>query len=1164
MHLKTIKLAGFKSFVDPTTIQLRSALTAVVGPNGCGKSNIVDAVRWVIGESSAKYLRAADMSEVIFSGSATRKPLAQASVELIFDNTDGKLGGEYAAYAEISVRRVVERDGQSQYFLNNHRSRRRDITDIFLGTGLGPRSYAIIEQGMVTRLIDAKPEELAVYLKEVAGISKYEERRKETEQHMRQTKENLDRVSDICGELIGQADRLQEQVKAAELYRVLKEDTRLLKTQLHIMQWQTLEKQSQAQSLVISECEDLLKDSLKEQDSIESNIEVLRTQQTLENNQNSSLQNRDYQLGTEQARLEQKIQYTQQFAEQIEALEKHIKQDRLQYAELEEKMLVLRPDVDTTEQQAKRSLTNLQDFEEKIRREQEGWDKFVTEEAQALKQVEINKHHVELILQRSTAASKRQERLNAELGEIAIDNIYTEINNLDREYQELELAHKTASLRSLNSQEQIQEQRAQVTTYNKQLAESLSRLQNLQGRLISLETVQHTVLKKPKSNNNNINIDWDKLPCLAQKITVEKGWERAAEIALQGFLAAVCTPDFQDLAQKLSPGLSQGSQDAVIFNTGLLEDTPKNLLQNHPELGELLLSKITAPWSLLSLLSGVYIAENLDQALKRMPFLEAHESIITPEGVWLGQAWLKIDSREKQISGVLVREQMLQELSAEIIILKNEIIVQEKDVETAQNQLGKYEQVYQVIQQECVNLINKRNEIQTQLAMLRSQLSHAQKRQTDLQRELSEITENLAQDKEQLSSINKNLGTAQQKAQENTLLRVCLLERRSEGLAQLDVLRKQLNIHQELLLANNKNTETIQQQMQFLLHNIERADKQLLDLLKQRETDLSPLDKMEAGLVQILQERSSLQINLQQVKQKSSELDRELLELTSQQRHIKEYIDSLRIKLEPLQLERQTALVRAASLQEQMAETGGQDQDLAKLLSELPQAANEDLWQQRIQRNTRKLDNLGPINLAAQGEHDALIKRKQEMEEQQQDLNEALKTLEEVINKIDQETRILFKETFDKANQSFQVLFPKIFTGGIGSLALTEGDLFTAGVIIMAQPAGKRNARIQSLSGGEKALTAIALIFALFELNPAPFCILDEVDAPLDDQNVGRFCDLVKEISQQVQFIVVTHNKLAMEMAEQLMGITMQESGVSRTVAVDMEEAIAWALQGAE
>lgn len=1169
MHLKTIKLAGFKSFVDPTTIQLRSPLTAIVGPNGCGKSNIVDAIRWVIGESSAKYLRAQDMSEVIFNGTALRKPLAQAAVELIFDNSDGSLGGEYAAYAEISVRRVVERDGQSNYFLNNHRCRRRDITDIFLGTGLGPRSYAIIEQGMVTRLIDAKPEELAAYLKEVAGISKYEERRKETELHIRHTKENLNRANDICLELTQQLERLQQQVAAAEKFRVLKEEARLLKAQLQAMHWRSLEQESELHKTTIAEQETQLAEGIAAGQSLEIQIEALRTQHSVQSAEGNALQSSDYQLGTEITRLEQKIQYTRerhqqsekdllQLDQQMEALKKHMTQDKLQQAELEAASMALEPEIEQAAQGAEQSRVVLGELESKIQEDQLQWDQFVSREAQTIKQLEFNQHRIDTLEQRIAATSLRQARLNAECSEIALDDLYKEVADLDVLCMDLESASKTSQQNSADLQQKIQEQRIELTEQNAQLVQQQAQLQNLQGRLSSLETMQQAAL----GQDDQFMARWleemnlHQKPRLAQKIQVQEGWELAVETVLADCLSAVCIEDFKTFAQTLS---GTEALDLAVFSTQASPFAEKE----NPQLGKPLLSKIKAPWSLASLLSGVYTADTLTQAIERSSFLQAHESIITAEGVWLGQTWLRINPREKEQTGVLAREQALHELNDAMTRVQVEMTAQEKRVQDSRDQLQHFEQAHQSLQQELAVSMAKRSDQQAQLAMKRSQWSHLQKRQADLQLELAEMAEQLMADHHQLSVMTEDLKTAQQKAQQDALERSNLREQRSERQVQRETLRNQAKTTQETWQAANKRLESMRQQIQFLLQNIARAEQQWRDLLKQREnieaTDkeaLSPLADMEKNLAELLASRNALQINLGQVKQQLAELDQQLSELNSQKQRLNQTVHELRTLLEPLQIEKQTAVIRASTIKDQLVEIG---QDPEALLNALPENANENLWQERLERNTRRLDKLGPINLAALDEYNVLLERKQEMDAQQQDLNEALNTLEEAITKIDQETRVLFKETFDKVNASFQALFPKIFIGGVGGLALTEGDLFTAGVMIRVQPAGKRNSNIQALSGGEKALTAITLIFALFQLNPAPFCILDEVDAPLDDQNVGRFCDIVKEMAQHVQFIVVTHNKLAMEIAEQLMGITMQEPGVSRTVAVDIEEAMAYA-----
>lgn len=1162
MHLKTIKLAGFKSFVEPTTLQLRSELTAVVGPNGCGKSNIVDAVRWVIGESSAKYLRAQDMSEVIFNGTASRKPLAQASVELIFDNSDESLGGQYASYAEISVRRSVDREGLSQYFLNNHRCRRRDITDIFLGTGLGPRSYAIIEQGMVTRLIDAKPEELANYLKEVAGISKYEERRKETQQHIRATRDNLDKVSGICSEIAKQLQKLTTQAKAAEQFRLLKDQEKILKTELKAMRFQSFYLESKEHNLALTKHQDLLTQKLAIQTNLSTHIQTLRNTQNQHQSQLNLLQNNNHQRISDIKNLEQQIQYNSErsvkaasdlakLGQHIQALESHLAEDRTKQTSLNVSMPSLNQNIEQAKTHAATTLTQLKSFEEKISGDQTQWEAFVSLEAQTLKQFELNKHRIDSIKHRIATEKQRQERLHSELSNISIQASEQNLHTLTKEYAELDAAHKTSQQTSAALKQQIEENRQAITLHTRELAKHQTERQHLQGRLSALETMQQAAMNQEDEKKTSLLKDrgLHQYPRLAQKITVDIGWELAVETALQRCLAAICLPDLHKSAQTLSDSI------LAAFNTTSHLETS---LTDHPKLGTPLLAKIKAPWSLAGLLSGIYIADTLENALARIPFLQHHESIITQEGIHLGQAWLTTPGKKEQM-GVLVRQQAIEELHGNLIHLQEKITELEQTLADHQTKLREHEQVYQSAQKAQNTLLSQCCEKQSELSIQTAELTHLQKRQTLLQQELDEIAAHLLNDEKQLTSALADLENAQQKMQENTKNRMHWVQKRNENQIQLTNLQAKANTAQQGLQAQTKHLESLLQQTQFLAEQITRADKQLQDLMAQRKEiqaqqndNTDPLDNLKKNLASLLQERDILQKSLEDASAGLHLLTKQLEQALNQEQANNQEIHQLRTLLEPLQRQHQEAIIRATALKEELLETGD---DLQAILNTLSPTANANLWQAHLETNLKKIEKLGPINLAALNEHKELSTRKQEIDAQQQDLIEALTTLEDAIIKIDEETHALFKDTFDKVNQAFQTLFPKIFNGGTGQLFMTNST-DTTGITVMVHPPGKRNTPIQALSGGEKALTAIALIFALFQLNPAPFCILDEVDAPLDDQNVGRFCALIKEISEQIQFIMITHNKLAMEIAHQLLGITMQESGVSRIVAVDMQDAM--------
>lgn len=1166
MRLKHIKLAGFKSFVDPTTVAFPTNLAAVVGPNGCGKSNIIDAVRWVMGESSAKQLRGESLDDVIFNGATTRKPVGQAAIELTFDNSDGTLTGQYASYTEIAVRREIARDGQSSYYLNSTRCRRRDITDLFLGTGLGPRSYAIIEQGMISRVIEAKSDELRAYLEEAAGVSKYKERRHETELRIRHTQENLARVNDIREELSKQINHLQRQANAAEKYKVLKEEERLLKAQIQALRYQLLSEQLTHHTDEIELQQSQLATVTELQQEIEVKLEQERELQSEATQQHTTIQERYYQLGSEISRLEQMLQHQQERQTQWRNEQNELEQNNTattqqineavqQWTDLNTEITTLAPQTEQTKQITEQSQLALTQAEQILQNWQQTWDTANREIAQTDQRVHVEQtriHHLEQHLQ---TVKQRMERLQQEHDQHAVE--FSQLPHDDLSQQQSALQAQQAEIeQSLQTLKQsFAEQREQNQQYANELDNSKHRLQTLSGQQASLEALQQAALGQQEETVVNWlkQFELSDHRRLAQLLQVEPGWERAVEIVLDKYLQAVCVDDIKTLDLNNLPqgNLSFVAQQNSVETQFIASNTPN------------LLSKINAPYPLNSLLTGIYVANTLQEALDLSSNLAANESIITRDGIWLGNNWLSTAHKTDATGGVIQRERELTELKNLLNTVSEQIQQQQNKLHAGQDQLRQLEQQRETLQQQQAELVAAQAELRAQQQVRQARLTQAQQRAQQINNELHDCAQQIEQDQSALQQARNNWQEAQEQLQQQTLKREELTEIKLNHQTNLDEARQQAQRDRDHAHQLALRLQAVELQLTTTQQNRTRLQQQLQQLTERQNTlekliaeSSAPLLEVNEQLQSLCDVRATIENELNASKQQIEQREQQLRQLEKQRQEIEQSALTARNKLEQVRLAAQESQVRSRTLQEQITESG---HEIETLLKELPADANDTVWEEQLAQTTRKIERLGPINLAAIEEFQTHTERKDHLDTQYNDLTEALATLETAISKMDKETKGLFKQTYDQVNGNFQALFPRLFGGGRASLELTGDDLLEAGVTVMAQPPGKRNSTIHLLSGGEKALTAIALVFSLFQLNPAPFCMLDEVDAPLDDANVVRFCNLVKEMSDKIQFIFISHNKLAIEMAQQLAGVTMHEAGVSRLVAVDMEEAIALA-----
>ncbi|MGL5741292.1 MAG: chromosome segregation protein SMC [Legionella sp.] len=1162
MHLKQLKLAGFKSFVDPTVVHFPSQLVAVVGPNGCGKSNIIDAVRWVMGESSAKNLRGESMTDVIFNGSSNRKSLGQASVELVFDNSLGRLTGPFASYGEISVKRVVTRDGDSSYYLNGSRCRRKDITDIFLGTGAGARGYSIIGQGTISQLIEARPEDLRVFLEEAAGVSKYKERRRETLQRIGHTRENLTRVADIREELDKQLQRLERQAKAAERYLILKEEEQFCRAEILALKWHDFIGQ---QELKQKQLQDLAVSHEHQQSALaKTNKERVVLNETVHDvdEQTQQIQASFYQLGTEIARLEETIQQQtrekkrlEQDQQQLQAdwqvAEEQLKQDKDELLECQHNA----EDLAERLEQLRSQFKEQELYWQETQKQQIQWDlrwqeiQTVTNTLKREFQVaQVNSHHLE---EKHQQTLLRLEKLQLEHESLSISDLVQTKKDVEAQRLKLITDQEFDEQQLKQSQENTEQLRNQLQEIEQQLHALQDEFHHTNSEYAALMAAQRAARQGMQHNKNAIK-EWEEKPRLMDVLQVETQWQSACERVLSEDLNAYVLETFDELWPQRAICERQGEHVVTLRKRDAK-------LATHPRLVDKIHGEITAS---VYPLEHIYAAEHFDEALSWLPELEAYQSIITPDGFWLGQGWVKFVNHDGQDElGVLARQQKITDLSSIVIALQQRIDVlraeRDQKHQKVQHSLKENE-----LQQLNVNASNEA--LRTNTAALHANeqaILHAEKQANTLALECEELQFLLEETVSEQCTINEKLHSLDEQCRDSEQQQEQCAREKLEWQETLSLKNKQVEEARAALHYAELEYDREKNKIHQLSERIQR-EQERLSILQERVENLALLCLQTEGPGADLKEQLDLQLQkhneietqltlsreqLSQLRMTLEECEKNILNCDLEVKRIQELIGQVR-------MEEQALEVRASSVHESLDELGLQAQGL---LEHIPEGVTQGLREDDLIALSEKIKRLGAINLAAIEEFATEQQRKLYLDEQYNDLNQALATLETAIEKMDKETRLRLDSTFEEVNTSFKALFPRLFGGGRAQLELTCDNLLEAGIVVMAQPPGKRNSTIHLLSGGEKAMTAVALVFAIFQLNPSPFCMLDEVDAPLDDVNVGRFCALVKEMSQFVQFLFITHNKVTMELAEHLIGVTMREPGVSRLVAVDVTQALA-------
>lgn len=1165
MRLKTIKLSGFKSFVDPSVLHLPSHLIGIVGPNGCGKSNIIDAVRWVMGESSAKHLRGKDMTDVIFNGSRARKPVGKAQVELVFDNSDGRAGGEFGKYQEISIRRTVNRESVSTYYLNGSRCRRRDIVDLFLGTGLGPRSYAIIEQGMISKLIEAKPEELRNFLEEAAGISKYKERRRETENRIQNTKENLERLSDIRDEMSNQLARLAKQSESAKRYKELKRDEKNFATKVAALNYQSISVEHQQAEEDLKRINKAIlgfETDLQEKDSAfeEFRIKIQEQHQIIDDAHKLSYESqREISvLESEIKMIKQQSESSEEELKKLSLLEERLQEDLkasvIRLRELNEKLVESEPRFNEKEQEQTKLQQQQQSLEHHEKNSRQVLNAIVLEQRKSYQEVERSKGLVAKC-EYDIEASVNQKKKLAE-----------RIQELQQSQKELQESATPVAIESLESKEgelsqkleviqlELKDKQIEIENLRKNRHELESLLREKKGRLSSLGALQEAALGK----NDGKKQKWLGEHGLAQQASltdliqsVEKGYESVVELVLNDVLEAVMVDELGDWFERLKT-----IQDV---NVRLINEKESVSSLVSSDFAVSLASKVNAHECIKQFLQHVFCAEDEMFALLHRKSLLPHQFFITPEGMMIGQNWIAVKRDKDPRRGVLERKKDIEAHQKVINELTIKLDGLQKSLTKGLESSEEIDALYKNLQNEKLDV---HRELSKERAAKEARLSKIQQFDTEIAREQQRIQDEihaLELKKESLSAARAALENALEvfeKIESNERV-----EHKNHEVIQASLakLRETLRAIQAETFAAKLEVETLQRDKKHALSLQERMTQDL-EMSGTRRKELTSKHQQEVQLM------PQLELKLQGLLERKQKYDQDVdakkdvlhgLEALSRKVHEERQELNNQFHLENRKLERgHLAIQKFAMMLEKEIETLQSYEisydDAIKSVEE-----TDDLQQlsQELKTCKRQIELLGPVNLMAIQEFEEESERKEYLDRQHEDLVSALDMLVKAIEKIDHETKARFKETFDAVNTTLGQLFPKVFGGGHAELSLVGDDLLDAGVSIIARPPGKRNSSIQLLSGGEKALTAIALVFAIFQLNPSPFCMLDEVDAPLDDANVGRYCQLIREMSEKVQFVFITHNKITMEMASQLAGVTAKEAGVSRLVAVDVDQA---------
>ncbi|QYD67385.1 chromosome segregation protein SMC [Paraburkholderia edwinii] len=1168
MRLTSIKLAGFKSFVDPTHFQVPGQLVGVVGPNGCGKSNIIDAVRWVLGESRASELRGESMQDVIFNGSTARKPGSRASVELVFDNADGRAAGQWGQYAEIAVKRVLTRDGTSSYYINNLPARRRDIQDIFLGTGLGPRAYAIIGQGMIARIIEAKPEELRVFLEEAAGVSKYKERRRETENRLHDTRENLTRVEDIVRELSTNLEKLEGQAVVATKFNELQADGEEKQRLLWLLRKNEAGNERERQQRAIEQAQIDLEAHTAKLREVEAQLETLRVAHYSASDAMQGAQGALYEANAEVSRLEAEIKFIVESRNRVQAQIAALTAQREQWqsqaekargdlVDAEEELAVGDEKAAIAEETAAAKHDALPALEARWRDAQTQLNEERAGIAQTEQALKLEAAHQRNADQQLQQLQQRHERLKTEAGGLdAPDEVQLEEQRM--QLAEHEAVLTDAQARLADAQETLPRLDAERRAAQERVQAESAQIHQLEARLAALKQLQENVQTEGKIQPWLDKHELGALPRLWKKLHVEAGWETALESLLRERLAAVEVSNldwvkafatdappaklaFYSPPPAGQPAAAQGALRPVL-SLVRIDDAGLRAVLND--------------W-----LGNAFVADDLAQALQMRSQLPEGGAFVVKAGHVVTRVGVQLYAADSEQAGMLARQQEIENLTRQVraqALLADEAKAAAIRAEASHTQAS---QTLNDARQQAERATQRVHALQMDVLKLTQAHERYMQRSTQIREELEEITAQIDEQRALRTESETNferhdgeLAELQARFEDHQLAFESLDEELTNARAETRDLDRAATDARFAARNMANRIEELKRSIQVAHEQSERVDGSLEDARAELET----INEQTAhtGLQDALAIRAVKEEALHAARLELDDLTAKLREADETRLTAERALQPLRDRITELQLKEQAARLNAEQFIEQLAAAGV---DEAQLQAKLTPDLKPSYLQGEVTRINNAITALGPVNMAALDELKAASERKTFLDAQSADLTNAIETLEDAIRKIDQETRTLLQGTFDEVNHHFGELFPRLFGGGQAKLIMTGDEILDAGVQVMAQPPGKKNSTIHLLSGGEKALTATALVFAMFQLNPAPFCLLDEVDAPLDDANTERFANLVRAMSDKTQFLFISHNKIAMEMAQQLIGVTMQEQGVSRIVAVDMESAAGFA-----
>jgi chromosome segregation protein len=1165
VRLNSIKLSGFKSFAEPTNFLLPGQLVGVVGPNGCGKSNIMDAVRWVLGESKASELRGESMQDVIFNGTTTRKPASRSSVELVFDNADHRAGGQWGQFGEIAVKRVLTRDGSSSYYINNQPVRRRDVQDVFLGTGLGPRAYAIIGQGTISRIIESKPEELRLFLEEAAGVSKYKERRRETENRLSDTRENLTRVEDILRELTANLDKLEKQAEVAQKYNTLQADV----TQRQHQQWflkraEALADQAKVQTDGLSAV-NALESRMADLRHIEADLETVRQAHYAAGDQVNQAQGLLYEASTDVGRLEAEIRFVVEGRQRVEQRlatlksqvgEWAVRRDDAQ-AEIErlaELAALGEEQIELLAAQVEEQAMQLPDLEEAVAKAQNTANEQRGGVVQVQQQIQVLAAEQRNIEEQSRQLGTRRERLMTDRNALSAPD-EARLLNLQEQLEAAQEANQIADARLQELQESVpaldEARRNQQQAVNDESAKQA----DLSARLEALKALQEKVKTDGKLQPWLAKHGLGHLQGLWTRIHIEQGWENALEGALRERLGALEVSRLE----MLRAFAVDAPPAKLAFYSPPQAGAPERA-SSLPRLSDLLrVNEAGQKAVLVDWLAGCFTASSFEDALAQRDKLQGSESIYVKSGHVVTAHSVSFYAPDSEQAGLLARAQEIENLEKQL--RAQQLIADESRVALVRAESAYAESAQRLVgvRREATETQSRAHELQVETLRLSQLLEQTRARSAQIESDMAEVEAQLDDLQERRVEAEARFESLDMQLADSQERHAQLEERVIEGQRKLVQCREQqrslerqaqeAQFAQRSLQARNaelsRAIETATQQTQNIHSEEQRAQEELVRL-----TDAAA----QAGLQNALALKLEREQALGAKRSEYDDLTAKLRASDERRMQLERELDPLRQRITEFQLKEQAARLGFEQFEAQLVDAQA---DLVAIEQSIKDG-NVRLagMQSEIDRLHREIAALGAVNLAALDELAAARERKQFLDMQNVDLTQAMNTLEDAIRKIDAETRELLSGTFDQVNAHFGRMFPELFGGGNARLVITGDEILDSGVQVIAQPPGKKNQTIHLLSGGEKALTAIALVFAIFQLNPAPFCLLDEVDAPLDDANTERYAKLVSSMSKGTQFLFISHNKIAMEMAEQLIGVTMQEQGVSRIVAVDMESAV--------